>query len=83
MDSNRKSTVRTAGGAWGPQRVALGLSLRELAKLSGVNHVTLALAEQGRLIPTGDEYQKVMGALTAAGASASAASLRPAQGEPA
>ena len=63
MDSNRKSTVRTAGGAWGPQRVALGLSLRELAKLSGVNHVTLALAEQGRLVPTGDEYQKVMAAL--------------------
>ena len=67
MDSNRKSTVRTAGGAWGQQRVALGLSLRELAKLSGVNHVTLALAEQGRLVPTGDEYQKVMAALQARG----------------
>ena len=67
MDSNRKSTVRTAGGAWGPQRVALGLSLRELARLSGVNHVTLALAEQGRLVPTGDEYQKVMAALQARG----------------
>ena len=67
MDSKLKSTVRTAGGAWGPQRVALGLSLRELAKLSGVNHVTLALAEQGRLVPTGDEYQKVMAALQARG----------------
>jgi len=39
----------------------------ELAKLSGVNHVTLALAEQGRLVPTGDEYQKVMAALQARG----------------
>ena len=67
VTSERKSTVRTAGGAWGPQRVALGLSLRELAKLSGVNHVTLALAEQGRLVPTGDEYQKVMAALQARG----------------
>jgi len=43
--------------------VALGLSLRALARLSGVNHVTLALAEQGRLVPTGDEYQAVMAAL--------------------
>jgi predicted transcriptional regulator len=63
MTDQAKTQVRTAGGAWGPQRVALGLSLRDLAKLSGVNHVTLALAEQGRLIPTGDEYQKVMRAL--------------------
>ena len=67
MDTPRKTQVRTAGGAWGPQRVALGLSLRALARLSGVNHVTLALAEQGRLVPTGDEYQKVMAALQARG----------------
>ena len=51
--------------------MALGLSLRELARLSGVNHVTLALAEQGRLVPTGDEYQKVVAALTAAKGEAS------------
>lgn len=55
--------ISTAGGAWGPQRVALGLSLRALAKLSGVNIVTLSLAEQGRLVPTGAEYGAVMSAL--------------------
>lgn len=55
--------IRTAGSAWGPQRVSLGLSLRALAKLSGVNIVTLSLAEQGRLIPTGGEYQAVMKAI--------------------
>jgi transcriptional regulator with XRE-family HTH domain len=60
-----KSQIKTAGGAWGPQRVALGLSLRDLAKASGVNIVTLSLAEQGRLIPTGEEYQAVMKALEA------------------
>ena len=45
--------------------MALGLSLRALAKASGVSHVTLALAEQGRLIPNGEEYQKVTAALDA------------------
>lgn len=55
--------IRTAGGAWGQQRVALGLSLRALAQRSGVSYITIALAEQGRLIPTGDEYQRIMRAL--------------------
>jgi transcriptional regulator with XRE-family HTH domain len=63
METQPNTQIRTAGGAWGPQRVALGLSLRALAKLSGVNIVTLSLAEQGRLVPTGDEYQRVMRAL--------------------
>lgn len=63
MADTTNPRIKTAGGAWGPQRVALGLSLRALAKASGVSHVTLALAEQGRLIPTGEEYQKVMRAL--------------------
>ena len=56
--------IQTAGGAWGPQRVALGLSLRDLAKLCGVSYIKLSLAESGRLIPTGDEYQAVMKALS-------------------
>jgi predicted transcriptional regulator len=63
MTSRSNPQIKTAGGAWGPQRVALGLSLRALARLSGVNIVTLSLAEQGRLIPTGEEYQAVMRAL--------------------
>ena len=56
---------RTAGNAWGPQRVALGLSLRKLEDLSGISRATLSLAESGRLIPTGAEYQAVMKALAA------------------
>jgi transcriptional regulator with XRE-family HTH domain len=68
MDTPRKTQLRTAGGLWGPQRVELGLSLRALSKLSGVNHVTLALAEQGRLVPTNEEYQAVVAALNKAAA---------------
>jgi DNA-binding transcriptional regulator YiaG len=67
MAKSNTPLIRTAGGAWGPQRVALGLSLRALARLSGVNIVTLSLAEQGRLIPTGEEYQAVMQALASQG----------------
>ena len=63
MTEQANPRIKTAGGLWGPQRVALGLSLRSLAKLSGVTHVTLALAEQGRLIPNGDEYQRIVAAL--------------------
>ena len=63
MPERNHPRIKTAGAVWGPQRVALGLSLRALAKLSGVNIVVLSLAEQGRLIPTGDEYQAVVLAL--------------------
>ena len=65
MTDTTHPRIKTAGHLWGPQRVALGLSLRALAKASGVSHVTLALAEQGRLIPNGEEYQKVTAALDA------------------
>ena len=54
---------RTAGYAWGHQRVRLGVSLRELERLSGVHRSYLSLAEAGRLIPSGEEYDAVMAAL--------------------
>ena len=53
----------TAGYAWGPERVRLGLSLRALHKLSGVSVPYLSMAEAGRLIPTAVEYQSVTEAL--------------------
>jgi transcriptional regulator with XRE-family HTH domain len=55
--------LRSGGHIWGPQRVALGISIRQLAELSGVHRGTLSLIEQGRLVPTGEDYQKVMKAL--------------------
>lgn len=55
--------LRTAGSAWGPERVSLGLSMRQLEELSGVDRAILSLVEQGRLIPTGAQYQAVMEAL--------------------
>ena len=54
---------RTAGHAWGPERVRLGLSLRRLAELSGVERSVLSRVESGRMIPTGDEFDAVMVAL--------------------
>ena len=63
MTNRGKRQLTTAGSAWGPQRVALGISLRDLEKLSGINRAYLSLAEAGRLIPTGDEWQAVMKAL--------------------
>jgi predicted transcriptional regulator len=58
-----KSPLRTGGRAWGPQRVALGLSLDRLSELSGVHKAILSQVENGRLIPSGEEYQKVTSAL--------------------
>lgn len=55
--------LRTGGYAWGPERVRLGLSLRELERLSGVNRATLSLVEAGRLVPSGPDYGSVMDAL--------------------
>ena len=55
--------LTTGGRAWGPQRVALGLSIRDLARLSGIDKAILSQAENGRLVPSGDEYQAVMKAL--------------------
>lgn len=37
--------------------------MRELERLSGINRWILSLAEQGRLIPTGEEYEAVTAAL--------------------
>lgn len=55
--------LKTGGRAWGPERVTLGVSLRKLSELSGVDKAILSMAEHGRLVPSGDEYQRVMDAL--------------------
>jgi hypothetical protein len=39
------------------------VSLRKLQELSGVDKAILSLAENGRLVPSGAEYQAVMDAL--------------------
>ena len=63
MQNRATPPLRTGGNAWGPERVALGISIRKLADLSGVDKAILSMAENGRLVPTGAEYQKVMDAL--------------------
>ena len=55
----------TGGHAWGKERVRAGLSLRRLSELTGIARAYLSMAERGRLVPTGEEYRKVMAALDA------------------
>lgn len=59
----RTTQLHTGGRAWGPERVALGISIRKLAELSGVDKAILSLVENGRMIPTGPEYDAVMNVL--------------------
>ena len=55
--------LRTGGHAWGQQRVRLNVSMNRLAELSGVSKSLLSLAEQGRYLPTGAEWEAVSRAL--------------------
>jgi transcriptional regulator with XRE-family HTH domain len=50
---------------WAARRDKLGLSIRGLAKLSGVAAPYLSLMERGRGIPTSDEYDRIIAALDA------------------
>lgn len=45
-------------------RVRLGVSIRKLSDLTGIPRGYLSMAERGRLVPTGDEYAKVMAVLS-------------------
>ena len=62
MDTTH-APLRTGGRAWGPERVRLGLSIRRLAVLSGVDKAILSQVENGRMIPSGAEYDAVTDAL--------------------
>jgi transcriptional regulator with XRE-family HTH domain len=62
MDTTH-APLHTGGRVWGPERVRLRLSIRTLAVLSGVDKAILSQAENGRLIPTGAEYDAVTAAL--------------------
>jgi hypothetical protein len=63
MTRNPHQSPTTRGAAWGPERAALGLSLRQLEKLSGINRGILSLVEAGRIVPSGREYAAVTEAL--------------------
>lgn len=60
--------LKTGGRAWGNERVAAGVSLRRLSELTGIPRGYLSMAETGRLVPTGEEYRKVMAVLQEAAA---------------
>jgi transcriptional regulator with XRE-family HTH domain len=66
MTNRGKRQLKTGGRAWGPERVALGLSIRDLSALSGIDRGILSQVENGRLIPSGNEWTAVTAALAKA-----------------
>lgn len=65
MTDVTRTPLRTGGRLWGPRRVALGLTMRKLEELSGVDKAWLSMAENGKYIPTGEQYDAVERALRA------------------
>jgi transcriptional regulator with XRE-family HTH domain len=63
MPNGRRPKLSTGGSLWGPRRVAAGITLDQLADASGVHKALLSLMENGRMIPRGDEHERVMDAL--------------------
>ena len=55
--------LKTGGRLWGERRVRAGISLRQLARASGVGRGLLSLMESGRMVPTSEEYDKIVAAL--------------------
>ena len=59
----QQQPLRSGGSLWGPRRVAAGITLERLARECGIGKGLLSLMENGRLIPRGDEHERVMDAL--------------------
>lgn len=60
MDENlrprgRRQPLREASTVYAQRRVALGMSLREVERRTGLNRGFLSMVERGRMIPTADE----------------------------
>lgn len=55
--------LRTKGSAWGPRRVEVGISMNELSRRTGIQKADLARIENGRMVPTWEEYTKVAAVL--------------------
>lgn len=51
---------------WGPRRVQLNISLRELEKATGINRGDLSRMENRGMEPTSEEFDRIMAALEAA-----------------
>lgn len=63
MAARNSQQVSTKGYAWGKLRVELGLSMRDLSERSGISKPVLSQVESGRMVPTGDEFIKVIAVL--------------------
>lgn len=60
---HRNQKLVTNGFVWGRLRVDAGLSLTNLSELTGINVGTLSHYENGRMVPTADDFDAVWNAL--------------------
>ena len=60
-----KQPLRSGGFAWGRERVSAGISLKELEERTGINAGFLSRMENGRMVPTAEEFDRVMAVLRA------------------
>lgn len=60
VPARTRQRLTSGGFLWGPRRVALGKSLRELEAASGVYRGFISRMENGVMIPTGEEFDRVM-----------------------
>ena len=72
MAKRKYQPPRTGGHLWGRRRVEAGVTLSALSAECGVNKGVLSLMENGRVIPTSQEYDAIIDAL---------ARLTPSEGE--
>jgi transcriptional regulator with XRE-family HTH domain len=74
MMARRKTIPPISAGteAWGPERLRLGVSLRQLEAATGISRLHLSMIERGRMIPSYAEMVAVADALRAIEAGAAA-----------
>lgn len=65
MPTRTRAPLTSGGLLWGTQRVAAGISVRQLEERSGVSRGLISLMERGRFIPDVDQYAAITSALAA------------------
>lgn len=58
----QKQPLRTPATEWGELRASAGLSLKQVAKLTGINHGIVSLIESRRLHPTPEQARRLLDA---------------------
>lgn len=63
MRTPKSQPHRSGGFLWGPERVASGISIVQLARAATINEGFISRMENGQMIPRAEEYQRIIAAL--------------------